>query len=219
MFKTISMFGIFILVVLSVSFCYADQNKTIIGNGIILTEQRQLSPFNMFECAGAFKVVITAGKKQQFFIKGDSNIIPLIKTEVREGKLVVFSDRSYSSEKEIELTINVKDIAEVLVDGAHTVTVDNISNPAFLVDINGAGEFMASGSTKHFIAKINGGATVLTEKLSSKKVDIDITGAGSAEIFAESLLNANITGSGTIFYKGHPEVNKQILGVGTVSKK
>lgn len=219
MLKNIAVSISFVFVLFGAFLSFANERPPLIGNGIMKSDIRKVPVFHAIQCDGAFNLTLTAGKRQHLVVKGDSNIIPEIKTDVKDGKLLVFSERSYSSKKYLELTVDVQEMDEVIMGGAFTATANMIHNPVFNVETNGAGTLIVSGTTKEFSAKINGGGTISAGKLLAERVSVDITGAGNAEVSAKSVLNANIIGSGTILYLGHPEVIQQILGIGTISQK
>lgn len=212
--------AISLVIVLLCSFAsHAKEASYIVGNGVIKSETRKLPKFIALQCDGAFKITINAGKEQLVSLKGDANIINEIKTEVIGEQLRVYSGRSYSTTRDLELTINARNLNEAVISGTNTVNAANISNTDLYIEVNGASTFTVSGTAKNFNAKINGGSTLLASKLVAELVSINITGAGDAEVFAKTVLNADIVGTGTILYLGTPEVRQNILGVGSISQK
>jgi hypothetical protein len=49
-------------------------------------------------------------------------------------------------------------------------------------------------------------------------VEIDLSGAGSARVYATEKLDVSISGAGTVKYRGDPEVHKQISGLGSLKR-
>lgn len=96
------------------TFAYSSDNgHLLIGNGLIRSEVRVLPSFHAVQSDGTFAITITAGKDQNVIIRGDSNILPEIKTEVKNGKLYVYSDHSYSAPKRLDLSIEVPYLDDV----------------------------------------------------------------------------------------------------------
>jgi hypothetical protein len=57
-----------------------------------------------------------------------------------------------------------------------------------------------------------------SSELATQDVEISVTGAGKADVYATNLLRAAITGAGKVSYSGHPKsVQKQIAGAGSIS--
>jgi len=82
-------FLIILLAVLVVTFAGCKFGRGIAGSGNRKTEKRDLKSFNAIDTSGAYDVKITCQKPASFEIEADDNILPLIKTEVRDGVLFV----------------------------------------------------------------------------------------------------------------------------------
>ena len=73
---------------------------------------------------------------------------------------------------------------------------------------------------KYDVFKLNsqGGLILDSEKLKTRNVFIDISGAGSAIVHAKKTLKVEVSGAGSVKYKGNPKVTKDISGAGSVKK-
>lgn len=193
---------------------------TVKGSGVEKTEQRDVGTFTAVDVSGACKVNITCGKTQSVEVSGDDNIVPLIKTEVRGGVLHVWNDEGYSPETDLVITIAAADVRAVNSSGASDVTIRDISNSEFSIDLSGAGSVQALGETGTLTIDLSGAADVDTQELRAKKVLIDVSGASNAEVFASEELSAEVSGVGNITYHGNPQIVKhEVSGVGNISKK
>src|SRR6266513_3528707 len=81
--------------------------RGIAGSGVRKTEKRELKSFNAIDTAGAYELDVTCQKPASFEIEADDNILPLIKTEVRDGILFVSSDQQYHSAKPVSLRVKL----------------------------------------------------------------------------------------------------------------
>lgn len=200
--------------------CFAADVAPVKGSGVIITDTRKVATFNSLQLAGAFMTKISCQKGQQLQIRGDDNIVPLIRTEVQDGRLHIYTERSYSTESLLQLQIMVPDLKAVSVSGAHTVSVAGVANSSLVLDAGGASSFSVSGKTGILDAKLSGGSTIAARKLKADQVSVSIDGAGDAEVFATKKLAVQITGVGDVTYYGNPtEVTRQILGVGNITAK
>jgi hypothetical protein len=56
--------------------------------------------------------------------------------------------------------------------------------------------------------------------LMAQDVEISVTGAGKADVYASNLLRAAITGAGNVSYHGNPKsVEKKIAGAGKIEAR
>jgi hypothetical protein len=54
----------------------------------------------------------------------------------------------------------------------------------------------------------------------AQDVEISVTGAGKADVYASNLLRAAITGAGNVSYHGNPKsVEKKIAGAGKIEAR
>jgi hypothetical protein len=56
------------------------------GNGNTTTITRSTSTYNAVNCAGSFDYVLVVGNEGRITIKGESNLLEYIVTEVKRGK-------------------------------------------------------------------------------------------------------------------------------------
>src|SRR6185436_12331942 len=75
---------IVLLVVIALDLSGCKFNRGIEGSGNRKTEKRELKSFNAIDTTGAYEINITCQKPASFEIEADDNILPLIKTEVRD---------------------------------------------------------------------------------------------------------------------------------------
>jgi len=94
------------------------------------------------------------------------------------------------------------------------ITVNKLS-----VDLSGAGNVVASGDADQFDLTISGLGSFKGQDLHTKSTNIEMSGAGSAVVWVDDELDAQISGTGSIDYYGSPSVTKQVSGVGSISNK
>src|SRR5437879_1103152 len=93
-------------------------HRGIAGSGVRKPEKRDLKSFNAIDTTGAYEIDVTCQKPASFEIEADDNILPLIKTEVRDGILFVSSDQPYHSSKFVTLRITLSELNSVSSHGA-----------------------------------------------------------------------------------------------------
>jgi Putative auto-transporter adhesin, head GIN domain len=75
------------------------------------------------------------------------------------------------------------------------------------------------GQTRDFRLRLSGAGKARCYDLMSENTSVDISGAGSAEVFASVALDADVSGAGSVRYKGNAaRVNQQVSGAGSVKK-
>lgn len=192
----------------------------ITGSGNRHVERRQVADFNAIQASGAYQVTVVCGKDRSLEIEADDNILPLIKSEVKGGRLVISNDDGFNTRTSPSVRITVPDLKELSAPGASNVEVSNVKNDSFTIDIEGATKLHCSGETNSLSVNLSGAGSVDARDLHAQTANITSNGAGFVSVYAADHLDTTINGVGSVDYYGNPKtVNKQVNGVGSVNKK
>ena len=63
--------------------------QKIKGNGNVVTIERSTDDYDAIAVSGWFNVILVDGQEGKLSIEGEENLLEYIKTEVKEGKLVI----------------------------------------------------------------------------------------------------------------------------------
>ena len=141
-----------------------------------------------------------------------------------------------SAENRLRYYVTVKELDHLHMGGAGVIRADGLSGESLRVNhagigaltlkglqfdelnivLDGLGEIRVEGQADVQYVELSGGGSYHAENLHSQAVNINLTGAGSARIWAEETLNAHVSGAGNITYKGDPQVEQTITGLGGV---
>jgi hypothetical protein len=194
-------------------------HRGIKGSGVRKIETRDLKPFNAIETTGAYEIVVACQKSASFEIEGDDNILPLIRTEVRDGVLFVTPEQGYNSNRPISLRINLPDLVSVVTQGAGKIHVADVKNDRIEFRSTGAAAIDAAGETKTVEISSTGAGKIDTSALRAGKAIVKVTGAAKVNVYASDQLDVTVSGAGHVTYSGDPKVvNKSVSGIGSVSK-
>ena len=211
------------------------------GSGNVISQTREVSGFEAVSVAYPAQVLIKQGNAESLKIEADDNLLPNLKTQVKNGTLEIFYKRENGKHvnptKTVKITIVVKDLKNVDFTSAGELTVENLKTDtldvslsgagnmkldkilvkALSVSLSGAGSSTASGTADDLNLTISGFGDFKGADLHSKDAQVDISGAGSATVWADNDLNAQISGAGSVSYYGSASVTKQVSGVGGVN--
>lgn len=191
------------------------------GNGQIVTQSRDVTPFVNVEADGAFEVEWQAGPPSAS-VTVDENLMPFIEASVSDRMLHVRTTRSInpSHGKSIKLTLSSPSREGASLSGASRFTASELTGPRFSLTTAGASKTILDGTVSELIASMTGASDLRAESLQTKKAEIEVTGAGSARVNVSDTLKVSITGAGKVEYSGNPaHVERQITGAGTVRKR
>ena len=221
--------------VIDLSGCSAKKVK---GSGNVVTEFRQMKDFDRIHLKGAGRVLLTRGEKSSLEIKTDDNILPIIKTKVSDGELVISHENYNPRPTTLQYFITVNYLKGIAVSGSAEVTADSkFVSDSFYADISGSGDVRLelevgrlecdisgsgsmrfSGKTDSLDVSITGAGNIRALDMQAANVSLKITGSGNCEVNASKTLNVKITGSGDVKYKGSPQISKKVTGSGNIKK-
>jgi hypothetical protein len=211
------------------------------GSGIVVSEARQVSGFNAVSFSGMGEIVITQGQSESLTVEAEDNILPQIKTEIRNGTLSIGFKREkwqdwVNPTKPIKFSLSVKDLSSIESSGLGNVQASGLKAGKFTLKLTGAGNLKIehldctsvsstlagagsielSGTTVDQTASLSGLGSYRAGDLASDKAKVTVSGAGSATVWPSESLEVTISGAGSINYYGSPSVQKTITGVGSV---
>lgn len=211
---------------------------TIDGNGVIKKEIREVSKFNKIDISGKFEVMISQGDEEKLELELDENLLEYVITQTEDNTLFITTKNKIGSAKSLKLYITVVDLEDIDVSGAvelknkGTLVCNNLAINVsgagdidfdldvknLTMDMSGASETTLSGDVDNFDIEISGTGELDAKKLITENTAVNISGAGSAIVFAEKTLKVEISGAANVKYKGDPKIEKSISGAGSVEK-
>lgn len=224
--------------------CSAQWGKKIKGNGDTVTIDRNVGDYDQIALAGWFDVDLVDGKEGKLSLKGESNLLEYVTTEVIDGKLTIKVEKGVdlkpsSWEEGIRITIPVESITSLALSGSgdivgkKTIKTDNFKTSmsgsgditieveanSIEASMSGSGDITLSGRTSNFDATISGSGDIKAYELEADNVEATVSGSADIKVTANKMLKARVSGSGDIHYRGNPEkVDTKTSGSGDISK-
>jgi hypothetical protein len=220
-----------------------SSNQKIKGNGNVTSEKRMTNSYDEIAITGFFDVELVAGKEGNITIKGEENLLPLIKIEVVNQVLKISTEKnkyiSTSKGKQIIIIVPFESISQVTLTGSGDVVAKNsIKAKSFLakltgsgdmkldveandfdVNLSGSGDIVLTGNTENFNSNLNGSGDIDAGNLKAKNAKITVSGSGDSKVFCSESLHARVSGSGDIEYIGNPKKkDTKVNGSGAISK-
>jgi len=208
------------------------------GNGNVIKEDRKISSFNAIEVSGAFDVHLTQGSKESLVVEADENLMGLIITEIKGGKLKIYTKENIKKAKELNIYLTFVNIDDIDISGAVELESENklkfddlkiessgaseieleLRVNVMEIETSGASEINLRGKANIVNLSSSGASEMEALDLETATFNIDISGAGEAKIFVIETLNVDVSGAASIRYKGDPTVSSSISGAGSVRK-
>lgn len=245
MFKKIASLFLVTLVALSLSACRNVQfsfgpDNMVRGSGNVISETRNVSGFDTVSISNSGDATISVGDTESLVITAEDNILPLIQSNVVNGRLEIGGkpNSSYSTTRGISYKITVKSLKGVETSGSTDVSVTNTvkadsfsagtsgSGRITLADLqassitlrtSGSGRIDASGKASSLNATTSGSGEIVAGNLSTGSATVSTSGSGNVTVWVTDTLNAHTSGSGNVRYYGQPNVSRSESGSGRVT--
>lgn len=206
-----------LLLGLGLSLTGCNFERGLAGSGVRKTEKRDLKSFGAIDTTGAYTVDVTCQKAASVEVEADDNILPLIKTEVRDGILFVSNTQPYHSSRTVSLRITLPELNSVANHGAGQLKIVDANSSDLKIDSTGAASVDAAGTAKSVEISSTGAGEIDTSKLHAGNVKVEVSGAASVSVYASEQLDVNVSGASHVSYSGNPKtVNKHVSGIGSV---
>ena len=186
-------------------------------------EKRNVGTYDGIHIAGSYEVTLISGSEGTLLLKGDSDDLEKIDTEVKKGTLIIKQKEksrfgSWDSGK-VHITIPVEDINIVVLIGSGEIFADfPLEGNHFKTFLSGSGEINLNLD----VTAVNGtvtGSGEITLTVKASKVNFNVTGSGDIEAdgIKADTAEARVTGSGDIICKGNPRKQKtKVTGSGDI---
>jgi len=222
--------------------CRYVLGKRVRGNGVIKSEDHAVSSFKNVEVSGSINVYVSQGDIKPVKVEGDENLLQYVEVAQEGDKIIVREQPGYNlnptGEIKIYITAPVYNSIEVsgasdIIGQMKIVNPENlelrasgagdikmeVDAPSLSADISGSGSIDLKGETKDVDLGLSGAGHAHCYELLAENTKVDISGAGSAEVYASVKLDAEVSGAGSVSYKGNASTVKQnVSGVGSVNK-
>ena len=195
-------------------------NSGIKGSGKLASETRDVGRFTGVDVGGVFQVEMTAQKEFGIEIEADDNLLPLIKTEVRGGVLIIETEQKVSTNNPLRIRISAPNIDNIEASGASKVTLAAVKNSELRVDTSGASKVNIDGETANLTIEVSGASAVDAENLRAEDANVDASGASHVSVFAVNDLRSDASGASKIVYSGSPKnIEKKSSGASSIREK
>lgn len=202
----------FLLAVVIIAGC---SRAGIKGDGVIKTESRPVADFSALTVSGAYKIKWTSGKSA-LSISTDQNLLPLIKTIV-DGSTLKIESENLRPTKGITIVLSSPSLAGIELNGAVSLTAEQLSGHDLKLESNGASYISVAGSVTNLEVNLSGASKLDAKSLQTQTATVSLDGAAYGDVTVSETLKASISGAGALTYSGNPKsVEKDVSGAGSI---
>ena len=242
--KKIGLLAFLVVFVIVGTGCGTFFQKSVViqDSGPAITKEFPVSSFTKIQLKGGGIVKLIQGSTNSLVVEAPQSILDQLEAEVDGDLLLIdFKDKSiaFSTNRDITFTITFSTLDEFILDGGTEIKAESLDLDRLKVTLNGGAKLDFVNLKANFLdLTINGGASVtiagkvteqkvqisgagayMTQEMQSDIAKVELDGAGGAEVWVETTLDAQLTGVGKISYWGNPDVKQVVSGLGEIEHK
>jgi hypothetical protein len=200
MFKRIIASSLLLVLLVGLAGCFGFGGDSIRGRGAIVTREIEVADFTGINIVGAFEVVFRQGSDFSVTAEMHGNLFDNLTAFVTGDVLRIGFSRTnvVVGNNSPKLYITAPDLESFVVAGAVSANLTG-SGDSLFIDIAGAASINAFDFT-------------------AKDVVVNVSGAGSVEVYASDTLDVTIGGVGSVNYKGGAELTRSVAGLGSITR-
>ena len=187
------------------------------GNGQAASEAREVAAFTRIDLHGLGTLTWRRGPDRPVRLSGDANLLPLVRTEVRDGTLFIGPVETIRPRLPLQYTLQSPLLEGIEVTGAARATLEDVQAQRLRIAVSGAGKVVARGQANQLTVELSGAADIDALGLQADVVQVEVSGAGNVRVHARRELDARLSGTGQIRYAGNPPVvRSDVSGAGRI---
>jgi Putative auto-transporter adhesin, head GIN domain len=177
----------------------------IVGEGEVQSETRELPPFSRISVAAGMRVIAGEEATQSVSLSAQANILPVIKTEVVDGQLIVTIDveGGISTTEPISLAIKVPEIESVALSAGSVGYVEHTGG-RLLLDVSAGAQLTAIGDTPDLTLTASTGSHAKLAELVAQNAGITVNDGSTAELNVTGTLSGTADGGSTVVLATKP---------------
>jgi hypothetical protein len=168
------------------------------GNGQSAVEKRDVRNLDGIDINGPMQVEVRVGPAPSLQVEGDSNLLPLLRTDSAGGALRISVEGRIESSQPLRVIYTTPQLRQINSNGSGRLTVTGLSGGGLSLTQNGSRAVQLSGSVGKFEARLNGSGAINASGLESGSTVASLNGSGRLELgrLNGETLNLDLRGSG-----------------------
>ncbi|UGQ48350.1 head GIN domain-containing protein [Massilia endophytica] len=187
---------------------YSWSSSAVQGNGSMGSETRIAAGTTGLEVESRRRidmdVEVQVGPVASLQIEGDSNLLPLVRTEVSGGNMRIVVDQELRSAQPLRVRYTTPRLTKLETSGISRATVNGLNGGPLSVEHNGSGRTELRGRVDQLDARNNGSGSLVADALDAGTTRLALHGSGRislGNVHGEQLM-ARVHGSGNLSAAG-----------------
>ncbi len=185
----------------------------VAGDGVSKTETRTVGAFTAVEASTAVQVTVTHGAAGPLTVTADTNLLPLLETEVRGGTLTVrfTSDVRPTLAK---ITVSAPHLTSVHGAAAAQLRAEGLDEDALAVEASSGADVHVDGKAKSLGAQASSGASLDASGLSVPAVTVHASSGAKVRLGDADTVTGDASSAASVTFPRPPKHQSIITSSG-----
>lgn len=209
------------------------------GNGVVVKDRRDITEdFTAVSASEGLDVYVTQANEFEITIEADENIIDLIRTDIRDGRLKIHTSENIGKATKkvfvslpeitsLESSSGADLIARSVIEADH-ISLDASSGSDLELEViadevdadtSSGADIRISGEANMFYADASSGSDIRADNFRVKRCQAKASSGADINVNVSESLVADANSGADISYSGEPEVKKRKSVSGSVHKE
>jgi hypothetical protein len=185
-----------------------SSSSAVQGNGSVTTENRAVAGATALDIESRrradMEVEVRVGPAASLQIEGDSNLLPLVRTESSNGKLRIWVEDELRASQPLRIRYTTPQLTRLDASGGLRTNVSGLNGGNFAVTQNGSGRVELRGRVDQLDVINSGSGSLLADTLEAGGTRVAVHGSGRVSlgnVRGEQMM-AKVHGSGNLSAAG-----------------
>jgi hypothetical protein len=178
--------------------------SSVQGNGQFATEKRAIGSMQGLDINGPFQVEVRVGEAPSLQLEGDSNLLPLVRTDIGGDTLRVNVIGRVQTSTPLRVVITTPQLTRVDANGSGKLSISGLQGDGLSLTQNGSRNIQLTGRVSRLDLRQNGSGSVDATGLDAGSTNASINGSGRlnmGQVHGDTL-SVELHGSGGVSASG-----------------
>jgi hypothetical protein len=208
----------------------------------VVTKKFKVANFNSIELGSAFEVHVHKGNVYAVSVTGREKDIDELEVSSSSGKLEIGYESGWKwtwNNNRSKLVVNItlprlnsgdfsgackvdlqgftnEEEMSLVFSGASKGLIEGLHADKLKIELSGASDCKISGHADYLKVEASGASHLKALDFFARNVDVDASGASSAQVHVQKSLKVDASGASHVKYKGSPVISKDLSGAASL---
>jgi hypothetical protein len=187
-----------------VQFKTVFSNDGVVGNGVLARESRTVGNVAALDVSGPLDVSVRVGPTASLEVEGDSNLLPMIRSEVSGGTLRLWVEGNVRTNQNLRVSYSAPQLTQIHSAGSARLSVSELNGAPLAIHKSGSGTILLAGRVGGLDIEQSGSGQINAMALQSGNANVNLHSSGGINLgqVRGDALAINANGSGRVQASG-----------------